>query len=460
MKKFLLAFCLYFIALGASLAQVHNGDLNLYTQTEVDAFNYSEVNGNLFISGANVTNLNKLTSLKKVKSLSVNATKIVNFQGLQNLKTVDNYVYIQSNNDLTSLIGLSGLNTCGGRFFITKNPLLTDAAGLSKLTTIGGVLFISENNSLTTIGMSALTSIGSAEITLNNNLKSLNDLFSLQQVSERFYVSQSPALTDLSAIRPLVATGSVGNIQIHVKSGSYNSKADFLKAYPTTPNNALTFDGVDDVIELGVPTFYKNSFTIEGWIKPMGAGAIFNVYQNENSAIYAEVTMYNTFRFLVRNPPAKSGGADIIGKVNVVTDGKWHHFAAVKGDDDYLQLYIDGKLEGKSPYLTGDFASTPYKMRLGMDQPHSPRYYKGSMDEIRFWNVARSQQDILANKDKTLTGNEPGLSNYYKFNQGTANGDNKTMTTLSDSKSVLNGTLQKFQLSGSSSNFTSGAPVQ
>lgn len=466
MKKLLLTLCCYFVALEASSAQVCPGDITLNKQSQVNNFNCTEVTGKLEINSAIVFNggepiidLTPLLKLTKVGKDLIITNIGADLKGLASLKTVGGELRIlgisSPNVTLNALESVGALNFTGGN-------TATKSVNLPSLKTVNLDLTISAWNALTDVNIPSLSTVkGLFSVLGNNSLSKLN--FSPNSLGG-LNISNNLSLSDCSMVKNLLNTpGAIKSPTLTISNNktNCNSKDEILNASSLSiANNALAFDGVDDVIELGVPSFYKNSFTIEGWIKPASAGAIFNIYQNENSAIYAEVTMYNTFRFLVRNPPAKSGGADIIGKVNVVTDGKWHHFAAVKGDDDFLQLYIDGKLEGKSPYLTGDFPSTPYYARLGMNEPQSRRYYKGSMDEIRFWNVARSQQNILANKDKTLTGNEPGLTNYYKFNQGTANGDNKILTTLIDSKGTLNGTLQKFQLSGTNSNFTMGAPVQ
>lgn len=230
----------------------------------------------------------------------------------------------------------------------------------------------------------------------------------------------------------------------------------------SSTNNALSFDGTDDFVELGNSPFYKESFTVEGWIKPQQntkdkTGAIFHAQFNERlTAIYAEVMSNGKIRFMVRNPPSNAGGAFIISNKNVL-DGNWHHFAAVKGDDDKLYLYIDGELDGTSRGSIRDFPETTgHKLLLGTNWAGSTRYFKGEMDDIRFWDRARTKEEIQANKDKTLSGNEPGLVAYYNFNQGTADGDNTGTTILNDSKGTLNGTLKNFQLTGSTSNFTVG----
>ena len=37
---------------------------------------------------------------------------------------------------------------------------------------------------------------------------------------------------------------------------------------------------------------------------------------------------------------------------------------------------------------------------------------------MRIWNISRSGTDIANNNRRRLTGSEPGLVSYYKFNEG------------------------------------------
>ncbi|MEK9164129.1 MAG: LamG-like jellyroll fold domain-containing protein, partial [Chloroflexota bacterium] len=54
-------------------------------------------------------------------------------------------------------------------------------------------------------------------------------------------------------------------------------------------------------------------------------------------------------------------------------------------------------------------------------------YFAGMLDELRVWNVARTQEEIKAAMNGELTGSEPGLAGYWKFN------DSPGATTARDS---------------------------
>ena len=57
---------------------------------------------------------------------------------------------------------------------------------------------------------------------------------------------------------------------------------------------------------------------------------------------------------------------------------------------------------------------------------YPPNYFNGQIDEFRIWNVARSAAEIMSTMNHTLTGNEAGLTGYWKF-------DETSGTTAADS---------------------------
>ena len=79
-------------------------------------------------------------------------------------------------------------------------------------------------------------------------------------------------------------------------------------------------------------------------------------------------------------------------------------------EGDFWPLAIGEGLHGFTPnsYLTGDprIQSVPWL---------------GNIAEMRIWNISRTETDIANNNRRRLTGSEPGLVSYYKFNEGSGN---------------------------------------
>ncbi|MHC1725225.1 MAG: LamG-like jellyroll fold domain-containing protein [Syntrophobacteraceae bacterium] len=98
-----------------------------------------------------------------------------------------------------------------------------------------------------------------------------------------------------------------------------------------------------------------------------------------------------------------------------VPDGSWSHLAFTYdagGGAGNLKLYMNGRLIGTTT-ATDSIATTDGVFFLG---------YYGIWDvaELRLWNRALSQAEILANaSSRGLTGTEDGLNAYYTFKNTT-----------------------------------------
>ena len=98
----------------------------------------------------------------------------------------------------------------------------------------------------------------------------------------------------------------------------------------------------------------------------------------------------------------------------------WTHLAG-KLENGQLKLYINGSLVATqiSPGAQKTNTNVPFGIGSGMTPTHYTTCcgFKGNLMQVRIWNVARSDQELLQYKDSILHGNESGLLAYYPLNE-------------------------------------------
>jgi hypothetical protein len=244
------------------------------------------------------------------------------------------------------------------------------------------------------------------------------------------------------------------------------------QVFDSISSNSLNFDGIDDFIEIpdNPSLTIVDGLTIEAWIfdraidnpsRSINNEAFFNILVKGNYgyglALDSRGALDNRLKFWDR----PDGDALPISNSSIPSD-QWVHVAVSVSDS--VRFYINGVLDGVSPYFGGTIPSlnSPGVMVIGEQgigcglDPCN--VWDGQIDEIRLWNVARSSTDITNGMNEKLIGNELGLMAYYTFDQGSANDDNSSATSLVDrSVNGNDGTLNNFALSvGSESNWTDG----
>ncbi|HBK84747.1 MAG TPA: hypothetical protein DDZ53_01795, partial [Firmicutes bacterium] len=190
-----------------------------------------------------------------------------------------------------------------------------------------------------------------------------------------------------------------------------------LKTARNSMGKALSFDGVDDYVDCGnkASLNFTSRVTLEAWIK----GNAFNLWSDivSKGVSYGDKVAYML---------GVSNDGHLLFEINVggvrynVTwsgmqqyVGQWVHVAGVY-DRSRLILYINGEEKAAISLnnLDIDIVSTPVRICA------PSRYFNGIIDDVRIWNIARTQQQIRDNMNKELVGNESGLVGYWKFNEG------------------------------------------
>ena len=226
-------------------AQVCQADLVLSSQAQVDAFNCAEVEGNIIISGADITNLSALSTLTKV---------------VGRLSIVDNP-------NLTSLNGLSGLRSVDDFLAIALNPLLTAVSGLSALEQVGG-LAISTNNTLRNLdGFGSLGGITKAGLSINDNpaLDNISGLDMLQTINGGVSIINNG---DLRAIK------------------TFNNLKTLSEIWIWANGNILEIDGFNSLLSVNELSIQWSSAlsTIQGF---SALTNVHNIQINENPKLSA-----------------------------------------------------------------------------------------------------------------------------------------------------------------------------
>jgi YVTN family beta-propeller protein len=216
---------------------------------------------------------------------------------------------------------------------------------------------------------------------------------------------------------------------------------------------ALNFDGTDDHVSFpSYPSYTNGSLTIEAWINApvaaLGDDRDIVSWEAADASIEFRLRPAGNLQFLMYD------GADVQvveGAANLA-DGNWYHVAMVKSGTN-VTLYVNGTVEATGT-ITNSFAPDRFYIGRG----GFTKYFMGNIDEVRIWNVVRSQAEIQANMNCEIPV-QSGLAAAYHFNRGTAYGDNSSETTLVDAALGASGSLNNFALNGAVSNWVAPGGV-
>ena len=299
MKKITILFVLALIIHTSAYSQSCLPDGILFnTQTQIDSFqinypNCTVIEGNVEITGDDITNLAGLTILTAIEGdLFVGyCTVLPNLTGLDNVISIGQTIRIYMNTALVSLSGLNNIDFVGQNLRITNNDTLSDISALSKIESVGENLRIYMNKNLYSLtGLDNVTSVGdNLRITNNTSLSSLLALSNLTSIGGELAIDNNDSLTSLVGIDNITAATITdlvirnnfslstcevtsvcdylispnGDISIHSNSVDCNSKEevtelcadgiheisnyDFL-IYPNPAKDKITISSTEEII--------------------------------------------------------------------------------------------------------------------------------------------------------------------------------------------------------------------
>ncbi|MEY4928162.1 MAG: hypothetical protein RI894_2600 [Bacteroidota bacterium] len=181
----------------------------------------------------------------------------------------------------------------------------------------------------------------------------------------------------------------------------------FLSAISTpaaSNRGAVLLDGSNDYMTITNPApiaaLTNSDFTIEAWVKTTSAARM-------AITSFGNVANGQGGLFFIQNGNLHFDVTGAAGPASTATvnNGAWHHVAVARTGTS-LSYYIDGTANG-----TGTIAAmaggTTYAL-IGSDTPfYTGSYFNGSIDDVRFWNIARN--DISTYKNTVFATHTPTL---------------------------------------------------
>ena len=197
-----------------------------------------------------------------------------------------------------------------------------------------------------------------------------------------------------------------------------------LTASSSVARTGLRFNGTNHV---EVPNSTANtplsSLTVETWVKinDLSGGPQYIVSKGTDDLSegqYGLLLVHNSqgtpvvqFHFWQNNV---HNGVD--GSIPI-TAGQWYHIAG-SWDGTTASLYINGVLDRQQPFA-GPLTANSGDIQIGrLGKACCPYPLIGDVDEVRIWNLARTQGEIQFNMGRTVYNGSPGLVGYYKFDEG------------------------------------------
>ncbi len=183
-------------------------------------------------------------------------------------------------------------------------------------------------------------------------------------------------------------------------------------------NKALSLDRSGDYVQVEDNSILRivKQISLEAWLN-------FNNIEPHNSIIQKAqgTSWHNSDYWLFTDSSSISvlnGGIIDFRPYYPLENGRYYHVCATY-DGSEVKIYVDGVLTG-SQNVKGDIHVSNGNLIIG--KTTGGEYpYNGQIDEVRIWNIARTQEQIQATMNTRLRGNEPGLVGYWNFDDGTAN---------------------------------------
>jgi|GEM_PF-3849206 len=178
-------------------------------------------------------------------------------------------------------------------------------------------------------------------------------------------------------------------------------------------SSALSFNGTSNYMEAPLyvdQTASTTGATLEAWVYPTAGNnnkwepILTTSYINSAWSIW----VYNGYFYVNTGTSRKYA-------MYPADQNTWQHIAAVFIPGQGVKFYKNG-----TEYLIPEigYNDSNYELMIGK-RAYRSEFYTGKIDEVRIWNRPLAIDEVRNNYGAShLVGNEPGLTAYYRFDEG------------------------------------------
>jgi len=219
------------------------------------------------------------------------------------------------------------------------------------------------------------------------------------------------------------------------------AEAEFDEDVVGSTAYALWFDGFDDRVAVPDSASLRitGPITVEALIKREFGGTEQTIVEKSGlpgsapavGGYALSVTSGDKLRFQTKDSSAVA--STVVGLTSL-QPGVWYHVAGVWNGSE-LRVYVNGVPDGSLASASNPKLGNTALLIGARGIASGQGVFAGYIDELRVWSVARSQADLAANQSACLTGTEPGLAAYWRFNE------DDTMVAHDSTPNLNNGML-------------------
>ena len=188
--------------------------------------------------------------------------------------------------------------------------------------------------------------------------------------------------------------------------------------------DGLEFNGTSSCVSIAAASDLQltEEFTLEAWVRPVGAGEEANPFltmEDEGAAEEEEPFAYTFLAGENEVPKAwvrKSGESGFQGIYGTepLPEHAWAHLA-LTDDGAKLRLYVDGELVRTTAAPEVTSATGP--LTIGCDKLF-PAYFEGRIDEVRIYNRVLEEGEVQTDRAAPIQTPSAGPVAAYSFDEG------------------------------------------